>query len=161
MLGQSLYFTSSLRICQNTWSSTKSNPVVIIVPKVGINVRKRDISSSLIRNYRTTKSERIIWAKVIPTVPHGSMRFHWQVMTSVMWFESLYWYKLYAQSATIISWNFRQENIPSLKVEQMLVTCNETIQNDQEVKSDFLHVVDYHDKQKLERVSVKPSPSLA
>ena len=157
MLGHSLYFTSSSRICQNTWSSTKSNPVVIIVPKVGINVRKRDISSSLIRDYRTMKSEPIIWAKDIPTVPHGSMRFHWH---GVMWFESIYWYKLYAQSAPIISWNFQQENNPSLIVEQMLVTCNETIQNDQEVKSDFLHVVDYHDKQKLGRVSVEPSPSL-
>ena len=103
------------------------------------------------------KSEPIIWAKDIPTVPHGSMRFHWQ---AVMWFESIYWYKLYAQSAPIISWNFQQENNPSLIVEQMLVTCNETIQNDQEVKSDFLHVVDYHDKQKLGRVSVEPSPSL-
>ena len=105
----------------------------------------------------TRKVSQVIWVKDIPTVPHGSMRFHWQ---GVMWFESLYWYKLYAQSAPIMSWNFQHENIPSLKVEQMLVTCNETIQNDQEVKSDFLLVVDYHDKQKLERVSVEPIPGL-
>ena len=46
-----------------------------------------------------------------------------------------------------VSYHF--DDIPSLIVEQMLVTCNETIQNVQEAKSDFLLVVDYRDIQTL------------
>ena len=158
-LVRSQYFTSSSRISQKTWSRVKSNAVVIIVPKVGINVRKSDINSSLGSGIFVR-----FWGISYPpfdTINFWQHDLHKHLSTKTKLFRSKHnsTEDLGVRGSDgghptffpMVHGALVRKNIPCLKVVVMLVTCNGTIQNGPMVKSDFPLAVDYRDKQRLMR----------